>query len=131
MIALKIPFQIDATGRVATIVSRDEEIRQHVITVVHTRVRERVMRPTFGTRALDFLFDPADELLLAGFQEDIKDSLTRLVPEVEITYIKASLRETLLEVEFGYRSRDLMAASTVDTVEIDVGGTVSAITDQT
>lgn len=130
MKTFKVPFQIDATGKVATVSGRREEIRQQVSALAHTRVRERVMRPGFGTRAFDFLFDPLDELLLRGLKDDLRDSIARHIPEIEISSLQANVRnETTLEVEFSYVLRDLVGTSTVDLIEIDIGGSVTETSD--
>lgn len=130
MKTLKVPFQIDATGKVATVSGRKEEIRQQVSSLVNTRVRERVMRPDFGTRAFDFLFDPLDEILVKGLKDDLRDSIARHIPEVEIVNLEARVRdETTLLLEFSYVLRDFVGPSTVDVVEIDVGGTVRETSD--
>lgn len=129
MITLKVPFQIDATGKVATVSGRRDEIRQQVVSLANTRVRERVMRPSFGTRAFDFLFDPLDGVLVKGLKDDLRDSITRHIPEIQITSLEANVRDTTLELEFGYTIRDVVGASTVDLIEIDVGGTVNESSD--
>ncbi len=125
MKTLKVPFQIDATGKVAEVLGRQAEIRQQILSLVHTRVRERVMRPSFGTRAFDFLFDPLDELLVTGMKDDLRNSIGRHIPEVELMSLEAKTDDSLLELKFTYRLRDIAGSSTVDVIEIDVGGTVS------
>lgn len=124
MKTLKVPFQIDSTGKVATVSGRQAEIRQQILSLVHTRVRERVMRPAFGTRAFDFLFDPLDELLVTGMKSDLRDSIGKHIPEVELMSLDAKVEDSMLELGFTYRLRDIAGSSTVDVIEIDVGGTV-------
>jgi len=60
-VAVTLPFTIDYSGRVAFTQSQEVMWADRVKSVVGTAVRERVMRPTFGTLIPYALFDAEDD----------------------------------------------------------------------
>lgn len=51
------PFQIDASGRVSSTNDPNQIVRQRIEQIVFTMFNERVMRPDFGSGAMEFLFE--------------------------------------------------------------------------
>ena len=51
--------------------SDKELVKQDILNHIYTRLNERVMMPSFGTRILDMPFDPLDDLLLTYIEDDL------------------------------------------------------------
>lgn len=58
-VAISLPFSIDAYGKVATTTDQRKIWSDRVRSVLGTALRERVMRPTFGTLIPYALFETA------------------------------------------------------------------------
>lgn len=58
-VAVSLPFSIDAYGKVATTTDQRKIWSDRVRSVLGTALRERVMRPTFGTLIPYALFETA------------------------------------------------------------------------
>ncbi len=106
---LKFPLQVDRrTGKFA-MVSQEEDIRESVGIILNTMQGERVMRPEFGTNALEYLFAPASSSLRCSLMREITEQL--LFQEPRITAVEAVCRsdgrldgKIALEVSYTVRS---------------------------
>ena len=61
-IAISLPFKIDAFGNVGSTKSQEKIWQDRVLSVIGTSLRERVMRPSFGTIIPYALFDSVDDV---------------------------------------------------------------------
>lgn len=95
------------TGGVA-LVSGHQEIDQAVRLVLGTVPGERPMRPEFGCRMWDRVFDPADETTAVALGQDVREALERWEPRIDVERVSVtvpSLPATLrVEVEYAIRS---------------------------
>ena len=55
---LSFPLQTDARGQIV-LTSGVQDIEQAIRIILSTRPGERVMRPTFGCKAHDLIFEPS------------------------------------------------------------------------
>jgi len=58
--AIMLPFNLDSFGKVAVANTQEQIWADRVLSVVGTAIRERIMRPKFGTLIPFFLFDTDD-----------------------------------------------------------------------
>jgi phage baseplate assembly protein W len=102
------PIRTDiATG--APAFSRYEvDIRESIRIILGTSRGERVMRPDFGCGIHDLVFDVIDIALLTRIETEVRESIVRYEPRVELMGVSADpLQATdgLLLVEMEYRVR--------------------------
>jgi hypothetical protein len=84
---LAFPFQLNGAQRLS-LVSGAEDIAQSIQIVLGTAPGERVMRPEFGCRAYELVFEPYDtatEALLIYF---IEEALARWEPRIRIKKVE-------------------------------------------
>jgi len=104
----KFPLSVDKrTGKIA-MVSLEDDIKEAVGIIIKTHMGERVMRPDFGSRAFEYVF----ENNTAGFEQDIRyeleEALTRCEPrirDIEIAVQNDDSREGVALVSVSYTVR--------------------------
>jgi phage baseplate assembly protein W len=77
------PLRTDATGAIA-LVSDRREIEESVRLILATAYGERPMRPEFGCGIHRFVFAPADETTAALVAAEVRASIARWEPRVEL-----------------------------------------------
>lgn len=70
--AISLPFSIDTSGSIGTTAEQSKIWTDRVRSVLGTSLRERVMRPTFGTLIPFSLFNNVENAV-----EEIRDEVTR------------------------------------------------------
>ncbi len=112
---IAFPFQKSATSFPAQAVN-DDLIKQSLVQIVMTNRGERIMRPTFGTNTLAFLFDSTD-VLQGRVREQIGQSIADFEPRVRVVSIDVLIKdnENLVEVTITYI---VLATGQPDTVTI-------------
>ena len=79
---LKFPLQTDPkTGKIA-MVSHEEDIAEAVGIIIRTSRGERVMRPDFGSSAMEYLFAPAAYSLKDAIAYDVREQLRLQEPRI-------------------------------------------------
>jgi phage baseplate assembly protein W len=73
--------------------TRDDEIRSNLIHLLLTRKGTRYYLPDFGTRLYDYIFDMNDNITFSSIEQDIRDSIKRYIPNLEINSIKITNAE--------------------------------------
>jgi phage baseplate assembly protein W len=105
---LAFPLAVDARGGIALARGTDD-VDQAIAIVLSTAPGERPMRPEFGCRVHDHLFDVLDAATLGRIETAIRDALDRWEPRVEVVDIAFDLsarHEGRLDVELTYRISD-------------------------
>ena len=126
---IQIPFNIGPTGRIARAEGDYAVAAQHLKNILLTRVSERVMRPTYGSRVRDALFEPIDEILLQELDDDIRDAIGKWEPGVEVRAIEMDDRGSFLEIDIQFTlSSTLGGADSRVSVSISRGGNVEETT---
>jgi len=87
---LAFPVTTDRTGSVA-LTDGPGRIEQSIRIILGTSYGERPMRPEFGCGVHDLLFGPADARLAARVEEEVRASLTRWEPRIEVRRVTAQL----------------------------------------
>lgn len=64
-----------------------EEIRSNLIHLLLTRKGSRYFLPGFGTRLLEYIFEPLDGPSFASIEAEIRDSVETYMPNLQLTSI--------------------------------------------
>lgn len=89
---LAFPFQVNPRGEIA-LVDGTRDIEQSIRIILGTRPGERVMRPEFGCRAQELLFEPRDAATESLLQTYVMEALTRWEPRIEVTGVNVYVNE--------------------------------------
>jgi phage baseplate assembly protein W len=88
--------------------SGDANIEQSLLLLVRTVQGERVMRPSFGTRARDLVFAPGSVQNLRLLETTVREAIRDFEPRVLVEQVAAELDprdETVAVVDVTYRVR--------------------------
>jgi phage baseplate assembly protein W len=83
------PLRTDATGGIA-MVSGDRELVESMRLILGTAYGDRPMRPEFGCGIHDFVFASADADLAGRIAHEVRSSLVRWEPRVEVEEVDVS-----------------------------------------
>ena len=102
------PIELNATGTVA-MVSGTTDLEQSMQLVLATTPGERPMRPEFGCHLSEFVFAPGNAATASLLAAEVRASLTRWEPRVEIGDVRVNTdpadRSTLwIDIEYTVRS---------------------------
>ena len=86
---LNFPLRTDARGQII-LVTGSEDIEQSIRIILSTRPGERVMRPTFGCRAGELLFEPGNSATASQLQQYVQDALRMWEPRIEIQQVSVA-----------------------------------------
>lgn len=92
---IAFPLRAAASGGLA-LVHGENEVMESVRLVLGTAFGERPMRPDFGCGVHDLVFDPADAAMPARVAYEVRASLVRWEPRIEVLDV---------EVEFDAQER--------------------------
>ena len=99
----KFPIQVNARGGLSWS-SAEDKIRESIWLVLMTSRGERVMRPTFGSGASEYVFAPNEPATRAGIAQQVRDALTRWEPRIELAEVRVEApEENLLLINVDYR----------------------------
>jgi uncharacterized protein len=87
---VRFPMRVNALGSVE-LVSALEDIDQAIMIILSTRPGERLMRPEFGCRAYDLVFEPRDSVFVGKMQEYVTESLTRWEPRIDLINVRPEI----------------------------------------
>lgn len=103
-------FPIKVTGRGSLEWSDGpDRIRDAIWIVIDTALGERVMRPTFGAGAHDFVFQPNSAVTRVALADAIKQALLKWEPRIELEAVRVDpvsgeRSQVLASVEYRLRS---------------------------
>lgn len=89
---LAFPMRADRTGAIA-LVTRDREIAEAIRLIIGTAYGERPMRPEFGCGIHDFVFAPADATTAGRIGYEVRRSLDRWEPRVDVVDVVVTMGE--------------------------------------
>ncbi len=101
------PVRVSATGGIA-LVSNEREIEEAIRLVLGTAPGERPMRPEFGCRIHQYLFASSDATTAGMIAADVKNSLLRWEPRIEVLDVTVGydeLEPALVYIDVRYRIR--------------------------
>jgi len=82
------PPRPDGRGGIA-LASDDEKIRQAIRIILGTPIGQRVMRPLFGSRLHELIFEPAGAEAFGLAEMYVKDALMFWEPRIEVLGVHA------------------------------------------
>ena len=87
--AIAYPFRRGPNGQFPLVVEDADAIKDHIRALILTTRGERVMRPSLGTRSLDFVFENNNKALEDAIRYDLAQTLARY--ESRITVVSISV----------------------------------------
>jgi phage baseplate assembly protein W len=85
---INFPFRDSFTGTYFDLSdTSDEEIRSNLIHLLLTRKGTRYYLPNFGTRLLEYIFEPLDGPTFSDLEAEIRDSVSEYIPNLIINKI--------------------------------------------
>jgi phage baseplate assembly protein W len=85
---IAFPMRVDSSGSIA-LVSGVVDIEKSMRIIIGTAPGERPMRPEFGCRIWELLFEPINLNTLGLMESVVEEALQRWEPRVEITEVVA------------------------------------------
>ncbi len=101
---LAFPLRVNQRGEIA-LARGEEDIEQAIRIILETYPGERVMRPEFGCRAKELLFEPRDEATMGRMAAMVEEALRRWEPRIEVQSVNVTPdpeRDGTLLVEINY-----------------------------
>lgn len=99
---INFPFRDSFNGKYLDLSDTvEEEIRTDLIHLLLTRKGTRYFLPDFGTRLLEYIFQPMDGTSFAEIESEIRESVKKYIPNLKLTSINvydASTEESEQEI---------------------------------
>lgn len=101
---LSFPIRADARGQIE-LCSGSQDIEQAIRIIISTQPGERVMRPTFGCRVHELLFEPRSPTTISLLQEYVRDALRVWEPRIEVLNVDVTADDSpasalLVDIEY-------------------------------
>ena len=101
---LSFPLRTDARGKIM-LTSGNQDIAEAIRIILSTRPGERVMRPTFGCRAHELLFEPRSPTTISLLQEYVYEALRIWEPRINLLQVNvvaddSQIGALLAEIEY-------------------------------
>ena len=118
---LSFPFSFhrQAGGaRLSTVTSRDHaHIHESIRQILGTKRGERFLRPDFGCRLPELLFEPNTDILHGLIRHEVEEALTNWEPRITLTDVTVTADDAWVRVQITYR---LVATATDGVISLDV-----------
>jgi phage baseplate assembly protein W len=105
---LAFPFATDARAGIA-LVSGEDDVDQAIRIILSTAPGERAMRPEFGCGVHEFVFEVIDPPAIGRMEREIRASLHRWEPRIEVDEIRFDTHPDttdVLLIEIDYKLRE-------------------------
>ena len=99
------PMTVDHTGSIA-LTNGAQDLDHSIHVVLLTAPGERLMRPQFGCRIWDLLFEPVNANLLGLISQAVRDALAQWEPRIaveDVRPIQDAADSSLVRIEIIYR----------------------------
>ena len=91
---IDFPFRDSLEGKFLKLTSNPErEIRADLIHLLLTKKGSRYFLPDFGTRLYQFIFDQNDNVTFGLIESEIRESVKKYIPNLELTSINVMSAE--------------------------------------
>lgn len=103
----RFPMGVDHRGAIA-LTSGPEDLDTSIRVVLSTAPSERVMRPEFGCRIWDLLFEPVNANTLGLMSQAVREAVAQWEPRVEVEDVSVVQDDddaSLVHIETVYRVR--------------------------
>jgi phage baseplate assembly protein W len=103
---ISFPLRVDQSGGIA-LAEGGDGIDASIRMALSTAPGERVMRPQFGCRIWDLLFEPVNANTLGLMAEAVRDALSQWEPRIEVDDVEvtASADRSVLYIDVRYSIR--------------------------
>ena len=101
------PLGVDHTGSIA-MTAPGGDLEDSIRMVLLTAPGERLMRPQFGCRIWDLMFEPVNANLLGLISQAVRDALAQWEPRIEVqevTPVQDAESSGLVQIRIVYRIR--------------------------
>ena len=101
------PLGVDHTGSIA-MTAPGGDLEDSIRMVLLTAPGERLMRPQFGCRIWDLMFEPVNANLLGLISQAVRDALAQWEPRIEVesvTPVQDAESSGLVQISIAYRIR--------------------------
>lgn len=106
-LGIKFPFSDDnQNGLYLDLETENKElVKSNLRHLIFTRKGERLRMPDFGTNLLNFIFEQKDGMTVVQIEMEIKESVKKYIPNVNITNLSITETEPNLgeENSYGYK----------------------------
>ncbi len=105
---IAFPLRVNARGELA-LVSGASDVEESIRIILGTTPGERVMRPEFGCRANELLFEPRDAATETLLDQYVRDALRMWEPRIEVQWVDVFTDEELdgaILVEINYTIKE-------------------------
>ena len=102
------PLRLSLTGGIA-MVTDEREIAEAIRIILGTSVGERPMRPEFGSRIYEFVFDEADAATASRLAFAVREALERWEPRIDLDAVDVTVDDVnrnLLYIDINYHIKD-------------------------
>jgi phage baseplate assembly protein W len=89
---LSFPLRINAKGEIG-LSGGDKDIQQSIFIILSTRPGERVMRPEFGCRAHELIFESQDAATFALLKKYVTEALEFWEPRINVRSVNPTIEE--------------------------------------
>jgi phage baseplate assembly protein W len=103
----RFPMQVDPRGGIA-MASGPEDLDCSLRMIISTAPGERVMRPQFGCRIWDLLFEPVNANTVGLMAQAVREAVAQWEPRVELEQVAVTPDQddtTFVRIEVSYRMR--------------------------
>lgn len=103
--AITLPFSFDSSGAVSF--TRDEKKiwQDRVVMVIMTRLRERIMRPAYGSEIHDYVFE-TEEAAVSEVAGTIAASFSKWLPSLQLLNVDVAFDQAdgrlIIDVSYKY-----------------------------
>ncbi|MCB0912520.1 MAG: GPW/gp25 family protein [Propionibacteriaceae bacterium] len=101
------PTRVGADGAVA-LAGGTQEIEGAIRCILDTRIGERVLRPEFGSRIWESMFEPVTARTLGAVEQATREAITRWEPRIVLESVDATAGEedglVLVEIRYSVRA---------------------------
>lgn len=88
------PIRTNATGGIA-LVSGEQELKDSIRLILETAYGDRPMRPEFGCGIHEYVFAPADPTTAGRLGYEVRASLKRWEPRIEVNDVTVTVDEEM------------------------------------
>ena len=102
------PLRVDHRGALA-LVSGDEDVREAMLLILGTAPGERPMRPEFGCRLHEFVFEMVDAYTVGRIKDEVLAALERWEPRIDVLEVECDLSaldqgRVLIDITYALRA---------------------------
>lgn len=91
-VAISLPFGVDRYGKVGSTTDQSKIWADRVRSLIGTSLRERVMRPNFGT-VIPFALFETSEVASTEIETEVKSAFLKFLPTLSLQEVTASFDE--------------------------------------